>query len=282
MKTFSAEIGGRQVFMRYLWRGASQITLLFLHGLGDASSSYSDFLSQSPLSSFNVLAPDLVGYGESAHLSHYTFEKQAKILSEQLDAFERYQGESLERLVLVCHSMGAVFAEKIDKTHWKSRVLGIVNIEGTLTSDGSFASEKIAENKKKGVDMLAWFDYFKENIVLNDYVKKFPLSMPYFLALQKCDPLAFIENGLELREICLAGKGKYSNSVGDWFAHVDLPKVYFYGEGLGKTLVECLKDLGIPHQCFETECHFIFLAQARELALAIQDWVNCHIQQGEH
>jgi pimeloyl-ACP methyl ester carboxylesterase len=113
----------------YLYDTAAeaQISILFLHGLGDEADTWRHVL---PLitADYRCLAPDLPGFGRSDKPDRsYTIPFFMSTMLELLDSL------SISRAVIVGHSTGAMIAHQIALTH-PERVERLVLIGGSLVS----------------------------------------------------------------------------------------------------------------------------------------------------
>ena len=80
--------------------------LLCLHGLGDSSLTFPEFLKTDALSPFSVVAPDIPGFGQSPRreTSTKTLAGQTEAALELMDALE------IPQFVVLGHSMGGAVA----------------------------------------------------------------------------------------------------------------------------------------------------------------------------
>jgi pimeloyl-ACP methyl ester carboxylesterase len=119
----------------------SDTLILCLHGLG-CSKNVFKFIENSELyNEFNILIPDLVGFGNSISSSDFSFKMkdQAEIINELLSQFE------YENLIIIAHSMGGAIALHLNQ-NVINKVKFFFNLEGNLIGDdcGMF-SRTIAE-----------------------------------------------------------------------------------------------------------------------------------------
>ncbi|OGT46880.1 MAG: hypothetical protein A3E83_08975 [Gammaproteobacteria bacterium RIFCSPHIGHO2_12_FULL_41_20] len=67
-------------------------TLLIIHGLGDSGASYYNFLFSKELRDYNILIPDLLGYGKSSASTDYSFQCQVTGILKHIDYLQNQQG----------------------------------------------------------------------------------------------------------------------------------------------------------------------------------------------
>lgn len=109
----------------WLWRaeGSDDRLLLLLHGAASNHTRWSEFVEFTRLrESWNVLAPDLRGNGESMVRGGQSCRQWSRDLIEMLDA------EGAPTAVVVGHSLGAQIAMHLAHRH-RSRVRGLVLLD---------------------------------------------------------------------------------------------------------------------------------------------------------
>ena len=79
-------------------------TILFLHGFAESREVWTDFTREFP-DGYRLLTLNLLGHGTNVHdIRDYSMEAQARYVAEQL------RQKSVEKALLVCHSMGGYVA----------------------------------------------------------------------------------------------------------------------------------------------------------------------------
>ncbi|MBI5447095.1 MAG: alpha/beta hydrolase [Gammaproteobacteria bacterium] len=248
-------------------------TLLFIHGIGDSSLSYLPFLNTPLLTDYNLLIPDLLGYGKSAMNDDCCFSLQVALLIQHIQFLEKQKNISFSDLILVAHSMGSIHAMQLCHSSIKDQIKAVVSIEGSITQYGSFVSESVTKVIKQG-DFDEWFKKFKEIIVFQGLIKKYPVLRDYYASLKFCYPPAFLQNALEMREVSLSEQGAYTNLSGQLFLKLKLPKIYCYGDkSLCEESVGFLKKFKLPTQVFSTDSHFVMLICFDEFVTFLKDWL---------
>jgi pimeloyl-ACP methyl ester carboxylesterase len=252
---------------------ADRKTLLFLHGIGDSSLSFLPFFAASELKDFNILIPDLLGHGKSSKNNDYSFKVQVTAIIKHIQALEETIGFDFENIILIPHSMGAILAIFLCESVIKNRIKGFINIEGTITQYGSFVSETVSKAASQN-KFDQWFHEFKESIIFDKFIKEFPVTRSYYASLEFCCPKAFLQNALEMHQLCLASPGKYTNSIGKKFAELNLPKVYCYGDqSLCAESVDFLHENHLPNKVFHSKNHFVMLECFNEFVKFITNWI---------
>lgn len=253
MKEFYFQSHNECLFLASSEITSQKVTLLFVHGLGDSSISYMPYLDMDTLSEFNILIPDLLGYGRSSSSDDYSFEHQVNGIVNQILNLESSLQIDLNNIVLIAHSMGSIHATLLCESILKNRIKAFVNVEGSITQYGSFISETvmgIAENNR-----MSWFDNFKQSIY-PEGIKT--LSMrSYYASLLFCQPQAFIQNAIEMRELSIALHNEFSSIMGERYADLSLPKIYCYGDSLAKETLKFLDQNQLEKKYFPSPNHFL-------------------------
>lgn len=274
MKEDYYQAGSDISFLRHGSLQPGRRTLVFLHGIGDSSLSYLPFLEAPELQAFNILLPDLLGYGKSSVSDDYGFEHQVKVLIEHLRALERTVGFTFDDMVLVAHSMGNIHALMLCESEMRQQIKAVVNVEGSVTQYGSFVSAKAAAAvEEKNFD--DWFNKFCEAVILRQFVQRYPSCRSYYDSLKLCQPAAFAQNAVGIYRGYHAGAGKYTNVFGRQFVDLKLPKIYCYGdESLPPESQEFLREYHVPAQVFHTDNHFVMQECLAEFVKFLAAWVR--------
>ena len=269
--------GKRTSFLRHSTLDPQRKTLLFLHGIGDSSLSYLPFLQTPAFKDFNILIPDWLGYGKSSASDDYHFKTQVTLLLEHLQALAHERRFTAEEIILVPHSMSGIHAMLLCDSPLKNQIKGVINVEGSLTQYGSFIANKVSRVIARG-QFESWFEAFKQTVILKSFVSQFPECRTYYDALNLCQPQAFLQNALEIHQVCLSESGPYTNRAGNVFAKLPLPKVYCYGDqSLCKESLDFLQQHAIPTHAFHTANHFVMLACLEEFIHFIKRWIKYRI-----
>lgn len=130
-----------QAFIRYFDFPGNEPTLVFLAGLGLASTAvYPRIVVEPGLSNRRSILVDLFGCGYSDRLEHYSYslEEHAATLSGMLEHI------GAKQYILVGHSMGGAIAIEL-ATKRPDLILQIIMAEANLDVGGGFWSRNIAE-----------------------------------------------------------------------------------------------------------------------------------------
>ena len=136
-------------------------TLLFVHGFGDSWLTFKRVFEDSRFDGFNIIVPDLVGYGRSSNSlkqGGYNFNSHDKWFCNLI----RYKG--LQELIVIGHSMGGDLIILLCKFDREGIVKKFVNIEGDLTQFDLFISSKAVKAHEDG-RFDEWFKEFVNTTV---------------------------------------------------------------------------------------------------------------------
>lgn len=195
------------------YRRGNDTVILFIHGLGCSKETWQDLWNREEFTNFTLIAPDLIGFGESTKSENfsYTMEEHANSLRALLDSFPHKQ------LYIVAHSMGGaigiLLSEKVEPTSF-------INIDGNLIpQSGGLLSRKTTEQSyheftKHGFEKL-------RNKLAQSNEKGAQL---WVAQSNQCSPYAFYKSAQSL--IQWGDSGKLLQK----YRHLRIPKWYIYGE----------------------------------------------------
>lgn len=105
------------------WGGSDKPVVMLVHGLRDHARSW-DFIARELARDYRVIAPDLRGHGDSdwSEVGAYAIPNYVIDLADILDAL------GLDRVALVCHSLGGVLGLRLAAT-FPERIVAFFGIE---------------------------------------------------------------------------------------------------------------------------------------------------------
>ena len=265
------KVNGDCVYIRHNKIRPGRQTVLLMHGLGDCSMAFKEAFS-SPLSDgFNLLAPDLIGYGRSSVSSseNYGFEFQIGMLWKIIERFR------VEDLAVVGHSMGGDIATLMCASDGRGIIKAYVNVEGDITEHDLFISGRVVKAAEQG-EFEKWFgEKFLDEIVYEKWGKKLKSSRRYYASLQFCRPEAFLANAREIVSRNTALPGKMRSEIGKTFCSLTLPKVFCYGtRSLPDAVVEFLKENNLAVRVFKDSVHHIMIERTEEFYTFLVHFLN--------
>lgn len=268
------QIGEEKIFLRHNEINSQRKTLLFVHGLGASGMSYREVFQDQRFHEFNLLVPDLVGYGKSSrsHPDVCGFDSHVQRLWKLLGKYE------IRDLVLIGHSMGGDITTLMCASDSQGIIKKYVNIEGDITQFDLTFSSKAVEAAEKG-NFLAWFQgEFMNTIVLKKLGERFPLSARrYYEDLKQCDPGVFLANARELvkRNNNQSLSGEYKSETGKDYAGLSLPRVYCYGTlSISGETLRYLKENRLDIMSFEDTGHCPMIDKAAEFYSFLYEYVG--------
>ena len=124
------EIDGIGVSFLFRPAAAAGETVVFIHGLGASGESFAGAFEREAFLPYALLAPDLVGFGESdkPDLFSYTMDAQARVLRRLMDAL------GIGPFHLVAHSMGGIVGLHLSRGQG-GRLCSFLSAEGNLTPE---------------------------------------------------------------------------------------------------------------------------------------------------
>ncbi len=178
------------MFVRHLKNAPSGNTILFIHGLGESGLCFEKLVQRPELQSFNILLPDLPGYGRSPWPAEDPFDLTdiADHLAQWLTQYHQ------SPVTLVGHSMGGVVALLLAENHpqWVNRV---IDIDGNKSPhDCVFSSQALDMGLQGFLD--GGFDRMKETIFtrgITDQAQK-----GYYVSLRLAHPPSYYHHSTEL------------------------------------------------------------------------------------
>ena len=257
------------MFVRHTPVSASRRTILFVHGLGDSSLSFLEAFQPSYLSSFNVIAPDLVGHGCSSEAADhdYSFDAQIRRLYRIVDELR------ISQFFLVGHSLGADIATHFAAKH-SNRVRGLINIEGNLTPPDVVISKQATDAAENG-DFEKWFrEDFMKKVVLNKWGTRWASCQRYYASLWFCRPQAFLSSAREVRQRNSAMPNRVESETGLMFREVNVPKVYCWGHSMSEQTTKLIEDRMIQDWGFKDAFHWPMIDKEQEFYRLLKDFCS--------
>lgn len=252
-------IGDETVYIRHNQISPARPALLFVHGLGDSGLSFEPVFEDRRFDEFNLLVPDLVGYGRSSAATNpdsYTFDSHLHRLWQIVQDFD------VEELILIGHSMGGDISALMCQSDTDGRIKIYVNLEGALTQYDLFLSGKAARAVEED-RFDAWFENFVHETAWS--WGETPSGREYYASLRFCRKNAFRENALEIVRCNTALSGKYKSQIGEIVCSLTIPKIFCYGtESLPKETLSYVTERNIPARAFENTGHCPHIDQAEE------------------
>ena len=255
----------------FLRRRAAHVpgsSLLFIHGLGESGLCFEALADREELEPYELLVPDLPGYGRSAWPeAPYALDEAAENLARWL--VER----GTEGVVLVGHSMGGVIAQLMARNH-PELVGALVNVDGNLSAgdcvfSGRAASFELGEFATQG------FDDVREGIYQQGTDDR--ALRGYYASLRLADPRVFHAHSLGLVELSRTEKLALD------LAKLALPKLYIAGspDGASPRSLQLLEQAGAPWVSVAPSGHWPFIDNPRTFTRELVAFLRESISPGK-
>ena len=239
------ELDDCTLYVRHRVTGPEQHTILFIHGLGESGLCFEDAFEQAALNGFNLIVPDLAGYGRSSSAASYSFDAQLARIWQVFAHFD------IGELHVVGHSLGsdlAILACQSVLAHAASLMI----LEGHLTFSGVFIANQAAAAHERGEFDEWWRSGFRESVVYEQWGASSLPIRGYYASLRFARPQAMLENALELVR---------RREFGDIFCTLPMAKMYCYGtKSVTQPTLDFLAAHNLASQAFEG-AHWFMLDQ---------------------
>jgi pimeloyl-ACP methyl ester carboxylesterase len=263
------------VFLRHSPLLPNRPTLLFVHGLGDSGKSFQEVFEDTRFDLFNILVPDLVGYGRSSASTDYSFGAHTNrlwILIERLESQERIK---IERLIVVGHSLGGDITTLFCNSDRRGQVKKYVNIEGDITQFDLFISGQAVEAANRG-EFKQWFESdFMQQKVYAELGSLYESCRRYYASLHFARRDAFLANARELYERNTSIEGEYKSEIGKIYCSLRIPKVFCYGtKSVSPKTVSFLERMGLERKSFPGAFHWLMIDAREEFYSFLHDYAS--------
>lgn len=264
MKEAFLKIANDLIFVRHSEFVPGNRTALFVHGLGESGLCFQEAFTYLDLLRWNIIVPDLVGYGRSSEASDYSFDSHLVRLRRVLDwAFE--QECSNRNIALVGHSMGADLATLLCADPSGINFRDIVNVEGDITDCDLFISGEAVRAESEG-RFTSWFrDDFCRRMIYQDLGPRYESVRRYHASLMFARPQAFLENARELYSRATTAEPPYQNEFGKLYCRLKLRKLFCWGDqSLSAESRLFLDQMGLANRRFEGAFHWPMIDRTAE------------------
>ncbi len=257
-------------YIRHNGLSSERNTMLFLHGLGDSGLCFQEVFEDSKLGGFNIVVPDMNGYGKSSASTDGDYSLKTyinrlwKILEET----------SVNDLIVIGHSMGGDIATLLCASDENNIIKKFVNIEGNITQFDLFISHEAIKAAENG-NFAHWFyDEFMKAKVFENWGEKYTSCKRYHSSLRYCRTDAFLANALELYQRNNALPGKYKSEIGQIYCSLSIPRVFCYGtESIRSETIDFLNENEQAYQIFDNAFHWLMVDKPEEFYSFLYEFV---------
>lgn len=183
MKEFKLD---NNVILRYQDLPGEAVPIVFIHGLGCASSfDYPQVASMRSLSDHRRILVDLIGsgYSDKPEAFDYTIAHHANCIEKLLDHL------NIDNVVIYGHSMGGAISVMLANLI-KNRVNALILSEANLDNGGGFFSKKIASFTEDDFINFGYENLIKESVASG--------NTEWAAGLSNSSPIAIHRNAISL------------------------------------------------------------------------------------
>lgn len=254
------EVSGGRLFCRHTQIDSQRPTLLFIHGLGDSGKVFLEAFQELNLSAYNIIVPDLLGYGESTKATDddYCFYKQIARLYQLLDDL------GVMKFILIGHSMGGDIGTLMCANDGQGRIQAFANIEGDLTQGDRFITNWALAAEKAG-DFEFWLRHCFSDEIVPFTLKEFDdTQRRYRESLSLCQTYAFLQNAKEIYALNENQSPHEHGIIASVFDSLLTKKIFIWASGsLSKQSQKYLENKQYSHMLGRSS-HWIMLDNRRQ------------------
>ena len=243
--------GAENIYVRHGAIERDRPTLLFVHGLGDSGLNFEDVFRYSGFERFNVVIPDLVGYGRSsaAEGDRYGFEAHLDRLWWLIDQL------GLDNIILIGHSMGADITIYLCRSDRKGVIRKYVCVEGDVAPEETFISAKAAEAEARG-EFATWFEKFRDRLMY-EALGSMRSGRLYYTSLRMARAEVFRQDALDLYRRANMHTEHNRSDMGRIYIELPQARIFCYGTAsLKATTLDYLESHGMKVRPFQDAGHF--------------------------
>lgn len=273
MKAEIVSLLGHNIFIRYRISGSSRIPVLFIHGLGESGRCFIDAFGLPK--EYDVIVPDLLGYGKSEKLKtdpDYSFTKQLGILGELIDYFR------LRDIIIVGHSYGGVLGTFMCRGDEKRRIKKFVNVEGCITRDTLVESTNAVRALGQCNDDISEFGKwlheggFKKRLLEDNESAS---TIKYFDSVIECDPAAFAQTAKELMRRTEDEDESGNNEISLAYKGLGLPRIFCVGaRPVMDSARRFLSGNNLEWKEFNVVSHWLMLDRRKEFYAFLDGYIR--------
>jgi pimeloyl-ACP methyl ester carboxylesterase len=253
---------GGTVFCRHTEVDSQRPTLLCIHGLGDSGLVFCEAFYQAGLRNFNLVVPDLLGYGKSSRAADddYGFHKQIARLYQLLEIL------GIAKFTLLGHSMGGDIGTLMCANDGLGRIQAFANLEGDLTEGDRFITTRAIAAEKAGA-FEGWLRHCYTEEIVPDALKDHKRTCRrYQASVRLCKAEAFLQNAKEIYGLNENHLPHQHGIIASIFDSLPIRKKFYWAkQSLHAQSQKYLEQKSYSHTPpFEGTSHWIMLDQRRE------------------
>jgi pimeloyl-ACP methyl ester carboxylesterase len=268
-------VSGGTLFYRHTQIDSQRPTLLCIHGLGDSGQAFLEAFREADLQAYNIIVPDLLGYGKSSRASDddYCFYRQITRLYQLLD------GLGIMEFDLIGHSMGGDIGTLMCANDEQGRIQAFANIEGDLTQGDRFiTNQALAAEKTIGFEF--WLRHRFTNEIAPYILKNFVRTCRrYQASLRLCQTYAFLQNAKEIYALNENHPPHDHGIIASIFDSLPKRKKYYWAcESLSRQSQKYLENKSYSHTpAFEDSSHWVMLDSREKFYDALSKFLKVEL-----
>ncbi|NQT16388.1 MAG: alpha/beta hydrolase [Planctomycetes bacterium] len=256
MHQSTTDVDAGWLYYRHTDIVAGRPTILFIHGLGESGLCFLEAFHESLLRGFNIVVPDLLGFGKSTPAREHKYEFSLQI-SRACTLLDRI---GVEKVHLVGHSMGGDIGTLFCQQE-SDRVLSFVNVEGNLTPKDRTITDKAIAAEAVG----RFEEWLRKEFPLGDVLEwchRWPSCVRYPASLNMCQSQAFLASVQQMHEPDEVLPNSDVLPIGETYRQLPTPRVYCWGsDSLSEESQTFLAHSTLEHQAFFKSFHWVMLDQ---------------------
>jgi len=273
MKEESVKLLGNEIFVRHRIKEGGEPTLLFIHGIGESGRSFFDAFGLPQ--SYNIIVPDLLGFGKSQKVKDnpdYSFSRQIRIIWELIDRF------CLNEIVLVAHSYGGILGTLMCREDDNHKIRKYLNVEGGIARDTTILSLKAVRALDEfNNDMGEFGHWLREGefrkILLED--NESPSTIKCFDSVTECDPAAFAQTAAEICSRFESEDEDGVNEISQDYKDITIPKLYCVGtRPVMESARRFLTKNNLECRGFDVASHWLMLDKREEFYSFLKEFAE--------
>jgi pimeloyl-ACP methyl ester carboxylesterase len=246
--------------------------LLFVHGLGDSGLSYEDVFSYARLADqYNIVVPDLIGYGRSSQASapeRYSFAAHIERLWRLIEQLEA------DNIILLGHSMGGDITTLMCRENRGGAIKKYINMEGDVTQHELFISSKAVDAERRG-RFDKWFEDVLKYRTMFRKLGHLRSSRLYFASLNFCRKEAFVRNARELVDLNTCLDGEFTSKIGEIYCQLDITRIFCYGgQSCSEETLSFLKQRKMKVKGFAEAGHSVMVDASADFYHFVADFIK--------
>lgn len=256
------------MYYRHNGFDSARPTIIFVHGIGESGLCFLEAFHDSGLEDFNIVVPDLIGFGKSSRAEDldYSFSQQIIRINGLLTEM------GITAFNLVGHSMGGIIGTQYCDRHG-DRVLSFVNIEGDLTADNRFIVDSAIRADSEGrFEEWLRIDFAQQQLM--SICHQWPSTVRYLASLNMCESKAFLDSAYEIDKSIEPLADGETAKIGKTYLELNTRRVFCWGsESISANAREFLDRSNLVNKGFPESFHWVMLDRTEQFYSFLADFL---------